>query len=128
MRQTVPKCDAYATYCGFAATVPCQIGAMRHNSGIANQGIAMDFPRATLATDSATAIPAVTPPIRRAVLDLPGPRPWPLFGNLLQMKSTRVHHDVEAWCRRFGPVFRILFGRVPILVVAQHELVNAILR
>jgi cytochrome P450 len=64
----------------------------------------------------------------REVRDLPGPRPWPIFGNLLQMKSTRVHHDVEAWSRRYGPVFRIMFGREPILVVAQHELVNAILR
>ncbi|MBV8634666.1 MAG: cytochrome P450 [Burkholderiaceae bacterium] len=64
----------------------------------------------------------------RSVKDLPGPWAWPLFGNLLQMKSTRAHHDVEGWCRRYGPIFRIMFGREPILVVAKHELVNAILR
>ncbi len=64
----------------------------------------------------------------RRVIDLPGPWAWPIFGNLLQMKSTRAHHDVEAWSRRHGPMFRIMFGREPILVVARHELVNAILR
>ncbi|HEX8956698.1 MAG TPA: cytochrome P450 [Burkholderiaceae bacterium] len=64
----------------------------------------------------------------RRVADLPGPWAWPIFGNLLQMKSTRAHHDVEAWCRRHGPLFRIMFGREPILVVAKHELVNAIMR
>ncbi|HEY8025668.1 MAG TPA: cytochrome P450 [Burkholderiaceae bacterium] len=88
----------------------------------------MDSPHASLAAEPGTANPTIKPSPLRAVSDLPGPRPWPLFGNLLQMKSTRVHHDVEAWSRRFGPLFRIMFGRVPILVVAQHELVNAILR
>ena len=74
---------------------------------------------------------ATTSPMQdklRRVLDLPGPRAWPIFGNLLQMKSTRAHHDVEGWSRRYGPLFRIMFGREPILVVARHELVNAIMR
>ncbi len=80
--------------------------------------------------ESTAAAPATAPANTqlRRIADLPGPRPWPIFGNLLQMKSTRAHHDVEAWCRRHGPVFRIMFGREPILVVAKHELVNAILR
>ena len=64
----------------------------------------------------------------RRIMDLPGPWAWPIFGNLLQMKSTRAHHDVEGWARRHGPLFRIMFGREPILVVAKHELVNAIMR
>ena len=89
----------------------------------------MESPNLTAEPEvSQIAGPGVASDVRREVRDLPGPRPWPIFGNLLQMKSTRVHHDVEAWSRRYGPVFRILFGREPILVVAQHELVNAILR
>ncbi len=64
----------------------------------------------------------------RRIIDLPGPWAWPIFGNLLQMKSTRAHHDVEGWARRYGPLFRIMFGREPILVVAKHELVNAVMR
>ncbi len=64
----------------------------------------------------------------RNIADLPGPRPWPLAGNLPQMTQARLHQDVEAWARQYGPLFRISFGRTPMLVVASHELVSAVLR
>lgn len=64
----------------------------------------------------------------RPLAELPGPRPWPLAGNLPQLRVLRIHQDVEAWARRYGPLFRISFGRTPLLVVADHELVNAVLR
>ncbi|WP_432380031.1 cytochrome P450 [Duganella sp. P38] len=59
---------------------------------------------------------------------LPGPRPWPLAGNLPQLRPLRVHQQVEAWARQYGPLFRMTFGRTPLLVVADHELVSAVLR
>ena len=64
----------------------------------------------------------------RRVADLPGPRAWPLVGNLLQLRATRIHQDVERWCRLYGPLFRFTIGRTPVLVVADHKLVAAILR
>jgi cytochrome P450 len=64
----------------------------------------------------------------RHMNDLPGPRPWPLAGNLPQMRPLRIHQDVEAWSKQYGPLFTIRFGRTPILVVSSHELVNAVLR
>jgi cytochrome P450 len=64
----------------------------------------------------------------RQISDLPGPRPWPLAGNLLQLRPLRVHQDVEAWARQYGALFQMRFGRTPILVVAGHELVSAVLR
>ncbi|MRX08212.1 cytochrome P450 [Pseudoduganella sp. FT25W] len=64
----------------------------------------------------------------RQINDLPGPRPWPLAGNLPQLQPQRVHQDVEAWARQYGPLFKMRFGRTPILVVAGHELVSAVLR
>ena len=64
----------------------------------------------------------------RRVADLPGPRAWPLVGNLLQLKATRIHQDVERWCRLHGPLFRFTIGCTPVLVVADHKLVAAILR
>ena len=33
----------------------------------------------------------------RQFKDLPGPRPWPLVGNALQVKLSRLHQDMEAW-------------------------------
>ncbi|MRW89493.1 cytochrome P450 [Duganella sp. FT80W] len=64
----------------------------------------------------------------RHLRDLPGPRPWPLAGNLPQLRALRIHQDVEAWSKRYGPLFKITFGRTPLLVVADHQLVNAVLR
>lgn len=64
----------------------------------------------------------------RHMNDLPGPRPWPLAGNLPQMRPLRIHQDVEAWSRQYGPLFTMRFGRTPILVISSHELVSAVLR
>ncbi|KQW87802.1 cytochrome P450 [Massilia sp. Root418] len=67
------------------------------------------------------------PPLRR-ISSLPGPRPWPLVGNLLQVRPLSVHRDIERWCQRYGSFFPVYFGRTEVLVVADHEAVAAILR
>lgn len=73
-------------------------------------------------------MPQTMTAVLRQVSDLPGPRPWPLAGNLPQMRPLRVHQDVEAWARQYGPLFKMTFGRTPVLVVAGHELVSTVLR
>ena len=77
---------------------------------------------------SAAAAAASAPRVPRSVGSLPGPRAGPLLGNLPQLRPGRMHRDVEGWCRRHGPLFRIQFGRRPVLVVARHETIHAILR
>ena len=72
--------------------------------------------------------PALAPVQLRNIDSLPGPRGWPLLGNLPQLRPWRMHRDVEAWSLRFGPLFRMRFGRTPVLVVSSHELVNEVLR
>jgi cytochrome P450 len=64
----------------------------------------------------------------RRIADLPGPKPWPMLGNLPQVRPLRIHQDIEAWSRQYGPLFRISFGKTPLLVVCGHELVSATLR
>lgn len=64
----------------------------------------------------------------RRITDLPGPNGLPLIGNLLQVERTQVHRDVERWAREHGPLFRFSFGRRAILGVADHELLNTLLR
>ena len=73
-----------------------------------------------LATNSAPAL--------RQIKNLPGPRVWPLVGNALQVKVGRIHSDMERWCVRYGPLFRVYLGRQPLLVVANHQTVSALLR
>ncbi len=67
-------------------------------------------------------------PVLRQIKDLPGPRAWPIIGNLLQVTPQRIHQDVEQWCRRFGPLMRMYFGPRQVLVVADHHTVHAVLR
>jgi cytochrome P450 len=64
----------------------------------------------------------------REIDDLPGPAPWPLVGNLPQITPLRIHQDLEAWSRQYGPVFKIRVGRTDIVVLSSHELVGAALR
>lgn len=77
---------------------------------------------------SGAAPAAPTEPPLRAIGSLRGPRPWPLFGNVLQVNVSRVHQDVERWSRIYGPYFPLYLGRQPLLVVADHEAIAAILR
>ena len=65
---------------------------------------------------------------RRRLRDLDGPRPWPLVGNTLQVRRERVHQDIEAWAKRYGPYFVMRFGRREILVVCDHETTTRLLR
>ncbi|HMO48900.1 MAG TPA: cytochrome P450 [Rubrivivax sp.] len=68
-----------------------------------------------------------TAPLRR-LKDLPGPRGWPLVGNALQLRPSRIHRGVEAWAAQFGPLFRMRLGVNTQLVIADHALLAAVLR
>ena len=67
-------------------------------------------------------------PALRDVATLPGPRGWPLVGNLFQVSRRQVHRNVEAWARHYGPLFRIRLGRGTLLVVTDHEAIGTVLR
>lgn len=64
----------------------------------------------------------------RELKELPGPPSLPLVGNAFQLSREVIHQGVEQWCRRYGPLFRAYFGPTPVLVVADHGLISAILR
>lgn len=66
--------------------------------------------------------------VLRRFEDLPGPRAMPLVGNSLQLKSARLHLQMEEWCREFGPYFRLRLGSRPTLVIGEHQTVAAVLR
>ncbi len=64
----------------------------------------------------------------RQISDLPGPRPWPLIGNILQVKRAQIHQSMEAWARQYGPLFQVTLGRRRLLVIADHELLAAVMK
>jgi len=64
----------------------------------------------------------------RHIDQLPGPRGWPLVGNMFQLRRSTIHLSIERWCREFGPVFAFRLGRRRIVVLADHERLTAVLR
>ncbi|MET0543145.1 MAG: cytochrome P450 [Variovorax sp.] len=60
--------------------------------------------------------------------DLPGPRGVPVFGNLLQVEASRLHLQLEEWCRVHGPIFKLRLGPRRIVAVGDHELIAQALR
>ncbi len=72
--------------------------------------------------------PRVDAPALRQFDDLPGPRTLPVFGNLLQIESTRLHLQLEEWCEQYGSIFRLKLGPRRAIVVGDHELIAQALR
>ena len=66
-------------------------------------------------------------PLRR-IADIPGPRGWPLLGNMPQLDVPRMHTQFEAWAARYGPIYRVRFLLQDALVVSRPDMVAAIFR
>ncbi len=64
----------------------------------------------------------------RQIADLPGPRGIPFLGNALQVNRARIHQSVERWAREFGPLFQMKLGPRRLLVVADPELLAAVMK
>ncbi len=60
--------------------------------------------------------------------DLPGPKPLPFVGSALQLKLDQIHLDLERWAHQYGPVFKVRLGAVDVLVLREHEAINAVMR
>lgn len=67
--------------------------------------------------------------ITGSIEDLPGPPRLPLIGNAHQLlRADRIHMVTEGWAERYGSIFRINVGRRRLIVVADAEAINEILR
>ena len=64
----------------------------------------------------------------QTLTELPGPRGLPLVGNLLQLDLKQLHRVLERWCNEFGTLYVFELGRKPVLVIADPELIQTILR
>jgi cytochrome P450 len=58
---------------------------------------------------------------------LPGPPGVPYFGNVLQLRPSRMHLQLEDWARRYGTPYRLrLIGRDMIVVADAPTIVEAL--
>lgn len=64
----------------------------------------------------------------RTIDELPGPKPSPFFGNLLQLDRKRIHVTIENWIREHGPIFRFKILSHNVVVVSDYAVVSSLLR
>lgn len=57
----------------------------------------------------------------------PGPYPWPIIGNLLQMRMP-VHRALKDLAEKYGPIMFLRFGSVPTVVVSSSEMAKLFLK
>ncbi|CAM0883196.1 unnamed protein product [Alopecurus aequalis] len=57
----------------------------------------------------------------------PGPRPWPVVGNLFQIQPVRCQCFAE-WAARYGPIMTVWFGSSPMVLVSTSELAQEVLK
>ncbi|KZV39957.1 hypothetical protein F511_11337 [Dorcoceras hygrometricum] len=57
----------------------------------------------------------------------PGPRPWPVVGNLYDIKPVRFRCFAE-WAQSYGPIISVWFGSTLNVVVCNAELAKEVLK
>lgn len=58
----------------------------------------------------------------------PGPRPWPLLGNLLELRGNQPHVTLARLAANYGPIFGLQLGQVYAVVLADGGLIREALR
>jgi len=57
----------------------------------------------------------------------PGPRPWPVVGNLYDIKPVRFRCFAE-WAQSYGPVISVWFGSTLNVIVSNSKLAKEVLK
>ncbi|EEF40985.1 trimethyltridecatetraene synthase [Ricinus communis] len=66
--------------------------------------------------------------LRRRKLNLPpGPKPWPIIGNL-NLIGALPHRSLHSLSQTYGPIMQLKFGSFPVVVGSSVEMAKAILK
>ncbi|KAF7134941.1 hypothetical protein RHSIM_Rhsim08G0146900 [Rhododendron simsii] len=57
----------------------------------------------------------------------PGPKPWPVIGNLPHL-GTKPHHSIAALAREYGPLMHLWMGSVHVVVAASASVAAQFLK
>ncbi|CAL2244974.1 unnamed protein product [Prunus armeniaca] len=66
--------------------------------------------------------------LRHRKLNLPpGPKPWPIIGNL-NLISQLPHRSIHALAHKYGPIMQLKFGSHPVVVGSSVDMAKAFLK
>lgn len=57
----------------------------------------------------------------------PGPKPWPIIGNL-NLIGSLPHRSIHALSQKYGPLIQVKFGSFPVVVASSVEMAKAFLK
>ncbi|KAK8503177.1 hypothetical protein V6N13_025934 [Hibiscus sabdariffa] len=57
----------------------------------------------------------------------PGPKPWPIIGNL-NLIGSLPHQSLHKLSQRYGPLMQLKFGSYPVLVASSAEMAKEFLK
>ncbi|KQJ90411.1 cytochrome P450 71A1 [Brachypodium distachyon] len=57
----------------------------------------------------------------------PGPKPWPIIGNL-NLIGTLPHHSIHALAKQYGPLMQLRFGSFPVVVGSSVDMAKFFLK
>ncbi|CAH9088628.1 unnamed protein product [Cuscuta europaea] len=76
----------------------------------------------------ATALILLAKHLRQRRLNLPpGPKPWPIIGNL-DLIGTLPHRSIHDLSLRYGPIMQLRFGSFPVVVGSSVEMAKTFLK
>nr|ABA01477.1 cytochrome P450 DDWF1 [Gossypium hirsutum] len=64
---------------------------------------------------------------RRKLNFPPGPKPWPVIGNL-DLIGSLPHRSIHALSQKYGPLMQLKFGSFPVVVASSVEMAKAFLK
>nr|CAB3453507.1 unnamed protein product [Digitaria exilis] len=67
--------------------------------------------------------------MRRRTYNLPpGPKPWPIIGNLNLIAGELPHRSIHELSKRYGPLMQLRLGSLPVVVGSSAEMARFFLK
>ena len=86
------------------------------------------WPSLTLAWLATIALLLLSHYLRRRKVNLPpGPKPWPIIGNL-NLIGSLPHRSIHELSQKYGPIMQLRFGSFPVVVGSSVEMAKAFLK
>uniref|UniRef100_A0A914CYU8 Cytochrome P450 n=1 Tax=Acrobeloides nanus TaxID=290746 RepID=A0A914CYU8_9BILA len=54
----------------------------------------------------------------------PGPIPFPILGNVIEMFRKPVYQAGIDWHNKYGPIYTAWIGEIPMVVITDYNLIN----